>query len=439
MLTRKHANAPTSPPFKMNHRFQTALIILSLVLSACFIVRVPVGLAADDVDTLESEIERKQDRVKELDSMIGSYKEEIEKRRSEAQSLENQIAILDNRVKEKELSVERTQIEIESLSLEIDLVSKEIAVQESRISKQKLLIADLVKEINREDDVSTIDILLTQSSLSDFFTQLEAIKKLERDLGTTLDEVRDVKAALEDRKRTKQEKQDSVEEERRTLRKDMLALEAEMNFKESLILQTKESEEEFQNILYELRQQQQSTANIIATLEQELQDQLRNVDDALARGDQFLSWPINPSSGITAIFHDPGYPFRHLFEHPGVDIRAGMGTTVASAGGGYVAWNKTGRMYGNYTMIVHAGGLATVYAHLSKFLASPDTFVDRGDAIALSGGAAGAPGAGLSTGPHLHFEVRKDGIPVDPENYLPQIPGSYYDYYDDYKKWKIRL
>lgn len=415
------------------------LIISCFLIAAVFSMRLPVVRAASDVDSIESEIQRKQNRVQELDSMIGSYKEEIEKRRNEAQSLENQVIILDNRVKEKELAVERTQVEIESLTLEIDLMAKEIAIQESRISKQKLLIADLVKEINKEDDVTTIDILLTQNSLSDFFTQLESIKKLERDLGMTLDEVKDVKAALEDRKLAKQEKQDSVEEERRTLRKDMLALEAEMNFKESLILQTKESEEEFQKILYELRQQQQSTANVIATLERELQEQLRNVDDALARGDQFLSWPINPSSGITAIFHDPGYPFRHLFEHPGVDIRAGMGTAVASAGGGYVAWNKTGRMYGNYTMIVHAGGLATVYAHLSKFLASPDTFVDRGQTIALSGGAAGAPGAGLSTGPHLHFEVRKDGIPVDPENYLPQVPGSYYDYYDDYKRWKIRL
>jgi murein DD-endopeptidase MepM/ murein hydrolase activator NlpD len=422
----------------MKRKILLFLIIISLLAVVGFVIDQP-DVNANEIDSLESEIERKQSRVKELDSMIGGYKDEIEDRRNQAQSLENQIIILDNRVKEKELSVERTQVEIEALTLEIELMTREIAVQESRIAKQKLLIADLIKEINKEDEVSTIDILLTQNSLSEFFMELEEIKRLERDLGMTLDEVRDVKSALEDRKHTKEDKQDSVEDERRKLRKDMLALEAEINFKASLVLQTKDSEEEFQRILYELRQQQQSAANIIADLEIKLQEQLRSVDDALARGDAFLSWPINPSSGITAIFHDPGYPFRHLFEHPGADIRAAVGTRITSAGGGYVAWNKTGRMYGNYTMIIHAGGLATVYAHLSKFLAGGDTFVDRGQNIALSGGSPGSAGAGLSTGPHLHFEVRKDGIPVDPENYLPQIPGHYYDYYDDYKRWKIRL
>lgn len=394
---------------------------------------------AADVDSLESKIERKEGRVKELDSLIDSYQTKIEERRQESESLENQIVILDNRVKEKELAVERTQVEIDALTLEIELMTREITVQKSRISKQRELISDLIRTINRSDDVSTIDVLLSQPSLSDFFTELEEIKRVERDLGTTLIRVKDVKKTLEDRKQTKEQKQKTVEEERRTLRKDKLALEAERNFKESLIAQTQESEEEFQRILYELRQQQQSASNEISQLEIRLQEQLKTVDDVLARGDAFLMWPIDPSRGITAIFHDPGYPFRHLFEHPGVDVRAPVGTAVQSAGGGYVAWNKLGRMYGNYTMIVHTGGLATVYAHLSKFIAGADTFVDRGDTIALSGGAAGAPGSGLSTGPHLHFEVRKEGIPVDPENYLPQIPGHYYDYYDDYKRWKLRL
>ncbi|MBD3251515.1 peptidoglycan DD-metalloendopeptidase family protein [Candidatus Uhrbacteria bacterium] len=419
------------------HPKNQILLSISIILFGVLFGVQP--LFASDVDSLENEIERKQGRVKEIDSLIESYQGKIAERRNEAQNLENQIVLLDNRVTEKELAVERTQIEIESLTLEIELMGQEIDSQETRIDRQKALIKDLLRRINEQDEVTTFDVLLTQDSLSDFFREYEEIKGLESDLGNALGEVKHHKTILEDRRLTKEQKQTTIEDERRTLRKEMLALEAEQNFKESLIAQTKENEEEFQRILYELRQQQQSASNIIANLEQELQDRLRSVDDALARGDAMLNWPMDPSRGITAIFHDPGYPFRHLFEHPGIDLRASVGTTVKSAGGGYVAWNKTGRMYGNYTMVVHTGGLATVYAHLSKFLSPADTFVDRGDPIALSGGAAGAPGSGLSTGPHLHFEVRKDGIPVDPEHYLPQVPGSYYDYYEDYRRWKIRL
>jgi len=124
---------------------------------------------------------------------------------------------------------------------------------------------------------------------------------------------------------------------------------------------------------------------------------------------------------VSAIFHDVSYPFRKLFEHPGIDLPTPVGTPVRSAAGGYVAFNRTGKQYGNYVMVIHPGGIATVYAHLTKFGAKVDTYVERGDIIGYSGGRPGDAGAGLSTGPHLHFEVRQNGIPVNPTQFLPSL------------------
>lgn len=410
------------------------LIILALCAGGfAFSVR------AQDTSDLDAQIQEKQSRVKEIEGLIGSYNERIKEQESQKESLENQIVMLENRVKEKELSVERSRIEIESLQLEIQRAGKEIDAKEQKITSQKEMIADMIRSIYQADEISTLDVLLSNQTLAEFFSAIEEVKSVNQELGQAVGRMKEAKTQLEAKKQAKQEKQTGLEIEQRALKKEMLALEAEKNFKESLIAQTKQNEQEFQRILYELRQQQESTADEISDLERRLKAQLESVDDALARGNASVAWPIDPSPGITTIFHDPGYPFKNLFEHPGVDIRAKVGTPIKSAAGGYVAWNKTGRMYGNYTMVIHAGGLATVYAHLSKFLAEPDTFVERGDPIGLSGGMPGMQGAGLSTGPHLHFEVRKDGIPVDPEKYLPQIPNDYYDYYDDYKRWGLRL
>jgi murein DD-endopeptidase MepM/ murein hydrolase activator NlpD len=153
-------------------------------------------------------------------------------------------------------------------------------------------------------------------------------------------------------------------------------------------------------------------------LQGEIEAKLDDSDDK-AGGSSVMSWPVDPTyRGISTTFHDPTYPFRHLFEHSGIDIPQQQGSDVTAAAPGYVAWTRTGSMYGNYIMVIHSNGLATLYAHLSKVLVKQDDFVGRGDVIARSGGQPGAPGAGLSTGPHLHFEVRKDGIPVDPMGYL---------------------
>ncbi|MDP3794209.1 MAG: peptidoglycan DD-metalloendopeptidase family protein, partial [Candidatus Uhrbacteria bacterium] len=209
--------------------------------------------------------------------------------------------------------------------------------------------------------------------------------------------------------------------QKQALQKEQDGLEGDRSAKVSLITETQNKDEEFQRILHELRQEQQSTADRLANLQDRLKDKLDSIDTALARGDVLLNWPLRALKGISAHFHDPTYPFRRLFEHPGVDVPTGVGTPVRAAAGGYVAWNKRGKQYGNYVMLVHPGGIATVYAHLTRFGASPDSYVERGDIIGYSGGRPGDPGAGLSTGPHLHFEVRQNGIPVNPENFLASL------------------
>lgn len=104
-----------------------------------------------------------------------------------------------------------------------------------------------------------------------------------------------------------------------------------------------------------------------------------------------------------------GYRKRFRRQHKGIDLKVYIGDTIRAAFDGKVRLtNFERRGYGNYVIIRHVNGLETVYGHLSKFLVEPDQIVKAGEPIALGGNT------GRSTGPHLHFETRFMGYPINP-------------------------
>jgi murein DD-endopeptidase MepM/ murein hydrolase activator NlpD len=120
-----------------------------------------------------------------------------------------------------------------------------------------------------------------------------------------------------------------------------------------------------------------------------------------------FSWPVTGT--ITSPFGWRSNPFGGAPEfHQGLDIAAPSGTTVTAAAGGTVIMAQWYGGYGNYILIDHGGGYSTGYGHLSAIYVTSGQSVQRGQAI----GAVGS--TGQSTGPHLHFEVRIAGKPVDP-------------------------
>jgi murein DD-endopeptidase MepM/ murein hydrolase activator NlpD len=116
---------------------------------------------------------------------------------------------------------------------------------------------------------------------------------------------------------------------------------------------------------------------------------------------------------LTSTFGNRGDPItgRRAF-HAGLDFAAGFGTAIRAAAGGTVSFAGFRPDYGWMVELDHGNGLRTRYAHASKLLASVDTLVAPGEVIARSGSS------GRSTGPHLHFEVLRNGEPTDPRRYL---------------------
>jgi murein DD-endopeptidase MepM/ murein hydrolase activator NlpD len=101
--------------------------------------------------------------------------------------------------------------------------------------------------------------------------------------------------------------------------------------------------------------------------------------------------------------------------HPGIDIAVPEGSYVRAAGSGVVTRAGEDRIYGRFVRIRHADGFESVYGHASTLFVEPNDRVERHEVIALSGNT------GTSTAPHLHFEIWKDGEPIDPRSVV-QVP-----------------
>jgi len=134
-----------------------------------------------------------------------------------------------------------------------------------------------------------------------------------------------------------------------------------------------------------------------------------------------FQWPVRPVLGISAHFHDDGYRKRFGIDHHAIDIPTDQLTPVRATMSGKVLKVHDAGMGYNYLQLAHRDGFSSVYGHLYDFKVKEGDIVQQNQIIALSGGAIGTKGAGrLTTGPHLHFELLKDGKHVDPLDYLIQ-------------------
>jgi murein DD-endopeptidase MepM/ murein hydrolase activator NlpD len=395
----------------MSKRFLTVIILGGLLLSGSSSVLFAQELSTDEIDSLNQEIEEKQKSIDQLNRQIDSYKDKIEQKQSEEATLYGELDLLDNRIAKTELDIEAAEAEIDLVNAQMALIEEEIHELEESMERDLELVAEVLQRMAVQDNAMPLQMIFGTESFSEFFSTLEQLNAINSDLKSAVETARDSKLKLLGKHEAQQGKKDQLIELSDSLAQEKRRLESSVGAKSTLIAATQQSEAQFQALLKDLKEEQAYLNQQIALLQKDIEGKL-NASDAL--GDSsILSWPVDPTiRGISAYFHDPSYPFRHLFEHSGLDLPAPTGTPVRAAAPGYVAWARTGTLYGNYVMIIHSNGLATLYAHMSRMDVAADQFVSRGDQIGVVGST------GLSTGPHLHFEARLNGIPTNPLNYL---------------------
>lgn len=317
------------------------------------------------------------------------------------------IAQVNGRLGSLQVQANSTQRRVDWNTVQLDAAKKSLALHDTLLRRRLV-------NIYENGDLSYLNVLTSVRTFSEFVERWEDLRLL---IAANERAVRARKAA--------EEKVASVEAD---LERMQIELASQQQAQQQARNQLDTLASERQNLVVLAAEQKRHVAAQVAEMEDlsaaeeaQLESLIREREAELAAqrraagiasgategGTGAFSWPVTGT--ITSPFGWRSNPFGGSPEfHQGLDIAAPTGTTVTAAAGGTVIMAQWYGGYGNYILIDHGGGYSTGYGHLSAIYVSQGQSVSRGQAI----GAVGS--TGQSTGPHLHFEVRINGKPVDP-------------------------
>lgn len=318
----------------------------------------------------------------------------INENRQEQNNILKQINDLNEKIADIEKNILKSNEEIEALDIEIKNTQEEIKNLENNIKANEDALGERLKVINNNYSMGYLKVILSSTSLSDFFNNIYIVKQVVAQDKKMLKELDDNKIEIEKKENELEDKKNKQEENRKALQQDNESLLADKSELEELKRELEKEEEELEAKLEEIA----------------MQNSIEVPEGAIISSG---SWPV---PGRTRISSPYGYRIHPILNtkklHKGIDIPAPKGTPAVAIDNGTVIFSGVQSGYGNTLMIKHDDGKVTLYAHNDKLLASVGERVKKGQVVTKIGST------GRSTGPHLHFEVRINGKTTDPMKYI---------------------
>lgn len=348
--------------------------------------------------------------------------------------LQNQLDAANGELSNVQSNLSENLQQVEKLDNRIETAQTELAEQEGKITKLKESIAEKQEDLNlvterynkqvelfkkrmvatyEAGETQYLDVLLRSKNLSDFLSSYFLIDELTNIDKQLINDLDDRKKSIDLSKQKLENEKDElatiIENQTMTTK----TLENTKILRESFISKLSDDEKNIQAKIDEINAQYEEVNRQILELAQQ------GLDTAYIGGQ--LAWPVPGYTTITSKFAMRVHPITGQYKlHTGVDIGAPLGANFVAANDGVVTKAGPNTAYGNMVMIDHGGGISTLYAHGSEILVEVGQTVKRGDPVLKVGST------GYSTGPHAHFEVRINGVAVNPLPYITTglIPGE---------------
>ena len=375
------------------HKIYKIIICSILICTTSF-----VSYAAD-LNELQDQKNSIQSQLDESNNQLNDVNNELTDNLQQIQKLDESIQSTQNSLDELNYKIEQKENEISKIEKDLETVTK-------KYNEQKDLLDARLIAMYETDNTNYLDVVLGSKSVSDFISSYYLISELTSYDMDLLELVENQRKQIEDQNNKLSAQKSSLEQEKSTQQKTQIALSNTKILRQNYIEKLSQAEQELQAKIDEYNSQIN-----------EVESEIRKLALTVSFGEDYkggpMQWPINGHYTITSNYGMRTHPITGVYKlHTGVDISATIGDDFTSMADGIVVKAEYNSAYGNMVVIDHGGGVQTLYAHGSQIIAQVGQEVKAGDVVLKVGST------GYSTGPHAHFEVRVNGNPVNPLDYV---------------------
>ena len=360
--------------------------------------------------SLSKRIQQKRAEVQSKKRKEGVLTQDIQRYNNRIRGLQGEISGTQRRLRTVQTELDGAREELLAVRDDLEVARDRLARARAELKAGRAALADRLVELYKADEPDALTVVLEADGFADLLERTEFLERISDQDREIVARVKVLKARaqrsegllakLEDRKEIAAEtilrRRDDIATTRDRLASAQGLLRAERNGRRGALASVRNSRAAAEEDLAAMERSQGRIRSALAG---------GPSAGPVRRGSGRLIWPVN--GAFTSPF---GMRWGRL--HAGIDIAAPTGTPIRAADSGSVRLAGTMGGYGNYTCIQHTGSLSTCYAHQSSIGVSTGQGVRQGQVIGTVGNT------GNSTGPHLHFETRINGSPVNPMGYL---------------------
>jgi peptidoglycan DL-endopeptidase CwlO len=390
--------------------------LLSILIAAAAYLALPMpGLSSSlpqQIGKARQKIAVKRQHEAVLTTQISGYQLRI-------RSLQADIGALQQRQDKAQAVLNAKQSELIIIGAHLNTTRDRLNVLRARLAASKKVLADRLVALYKDDEPDMVTVVLDAQGFADLLDRADFVARVGEQDNRIVTQVRDLTGQVNTRVNELARLEAKARAARNVIlqkRNEIAAAKAPLVSRQTALVTVRDQRARALRSIQASRSDLEGHLHQLEGKQAQIEARLRAAQTGVStgpagpirRGSGNFIWPVN--GPIVSPF---GMRWGRL--HAGVDIAVPSGTPIRAAAAGTVAFTQpeaSSGGYGNYTCIAHGGGISTCYAHQTSFAVSAGQHVSQGQVI----GTVGC--TGHCFGPHLHFEVRINGVPVNPLGYL---------------------